>query len=378
MAYAMKQVNPDVVAAYPITPSTEIVQIFSGYVADGLVDAEYVAVESEHSAMSACIGAAAAGARAMTATASQGLALMHEMLFIAGGLRLPIVMCLASRSLSSPLNIHCDHSDSVASRDSGWIQIFSESSQEGYDSVVQAVKIAETAFLPVMVAIDGFILSHCMDRIEVLEDQQVQGFVGKLKPNYSLLDIDNPITVSPACLPDSYFEHKRAQAQGMNEALPVIEKVAAEFGQKFGRHWKTIDGYKTEDADAVILCMGSAVGTTRIAVDELRKQGKKVGMFKLRIFRPLVAETFKRVLGKHKVVGVMDRVDSVNAYVTPLTTEVRAALYDQTPKPMVPSYVYGLGGRELEAEDIMKVFAELLEFAQAGKARDEVAYIGVR
>lgn len=378
MAYAMKQVNPDVVAAYPITPSTEIVQIFSGYAADGLVDTEYVAVESEHSAMSACIGASAAGARAMTATASQGLALMHEMLHIASGLRLPIVLCLASRSLSSPLNIHCDHSDSVASRDCGWIQIFSESSQEGYDSVVQAVKIAETAFIPVMVAIDGFILSHCMDRIEVLEDKQVQDFVGKLKPNFSLLDVDHPITVSPACLPDSYFEHKRAQAQGMNDVLPVIEKVSADFGRKFGRHWKTIEGYRTDDAEAVIVCMGSAVGTTRIAVDELRKQGKKVGMFKLRIFRPLIADVFKKELSRFKVVGVLDRVEGVSGYVTPLTTELRAALYDQPVKPMVPSYVYGLGGREFEPEDAVKVLEELLGFAKAGKARDEVAYVGVR
>ena len=378
MAYAMKQVNPDVVAAYPITPSTEIVQIFSGYVADGLVDTEYVAVESEHSAMSACIGASAAGARAMTATASQGLALMHEMLHIAGGLRLPIVLCLASRSLSSPLNIHCDHSDSVASRDSGWIQIFSESSQEGYDSVVQAVKIAETAYVPVMVAIDGFILSHCMDRIEVLEDRDVKEFVGKFKPNFSLLDVDHPVTVSPACLPDSYFEHKRAQAQGMNDALPIIEKVAADFGAKFGRHWKSIDGYRTEDADVVIMCMGSAVGTTRIAVDRLREKGHKVGMFKLRIFRPLIAETLKKTLGRYKVVGVLDRVEGISGYVTPLTTEVRAALYDQTPKPMLPSYVYGLGGREFEPEDAIKVFEELLAFAKAGKSRDEVAYVGVR
>jgi pyruvate ferredoxin oxidoreductase alpha subunit len=303
---------------------------------------------------------------------------MHEMLHIAGGLRLPIVLCLASRSLSSPLNIHCDHSDSVASRDSGWIQIFSESSQEGYDSVIQAVKVAETTSLPVMVAIDGFILSHCMDRIEVLEDQQVKGFVGKLKPNYSLLDVDHPIMVSPACLPDSYYEHKRAQAQGMNDALPVIEKVAKEFGEKFGRHWPTLAGYQTDDAEAVVMCMGSAVGTTRTAVDELRKQGKKVGMYKLRIFRPLVAARFKELLAKHKVVGVLDRVDSVDGYVTPLTNEVRAALYDVGSRPMVPSYVYGLGGREFEPEDAMKVLDELLEFARAGKARDDVAYVGVR
>jgi pyruvate ferredoxin oxidoreductase alpha subunit len=378
MAYAMKQVNPDVVAAYPITPSTEIVQIFSSYVSDGLVDTEYVAVESEHSAMSACIGAAAAGARAMTATASQGLALMHEMLFIASGLRLPIVMCVASRSLSSPLNIHCDHSDSVASRDSGWIQIFCENSQEGYDSVIQAVKIAETIYLPVIVAIDGFILSHCMDRIEVLEDTQVKKFVGKLNPNYSLLDVDNPITVSPACLPDSYFEHKRAQAQGMNEALPVIEKVINDFSKEFGRNYPVIEGYRTDDAEAVVLVMGSTVGTARIAVDEMRRNGKKVGIVKLRIFRPLIHQSIKDTLGKFKVIGVLDRVESVNSYVSPLTTEIRSALYDISPKPMVPSYVYGLGGREITPEDIIDVFDQLLEMNKSNKMKDEVTYVGVR
>jgi pyruvate ferredoxin oxidoreductase alpha subunit len=378
MAYAMKQINPDVVAAYPITPSTEIVQIFSSFVSNGEVDTEYVAVESEHSAMSACIGAAAAGARAMTATASQGLALMHEMLFIASGLRLPIVICVASRSLSSPLNIHCDHSDTVASRDSGWIQIFSENSQEGYDSVIQAVKIAETIYLPVIVAIDGFILSHCMDRIEVLEDKEVQNFIGKLKPNYTLLDVENPITVSPACLTDSYFEHKRAQAQGMNEALPVIENVIADFAKKFGRNYPVIEGYRTDDAEAVVLVMGSTVGTARIAVDEARGQGKKVGMFKLRVFRPLVHQRIKDTLGKFKVIGVLDRVESVNSYVSPLTNEIRSALYDLNSKPIVPSYVYGLGGREITPEDIMDVFEQLLKMNKTGKTKDEVTYIGVR
>ena len=378
MAYAMKQINPDVVAAYPITPSTEIVQIFSSFVSNGEVDTEYVAVESEHSAMCACIGAAAAGARAMTATASQGLALMHEMLFIASGLRLPIVICVASRSHSSPLNIHCDHSDTFASRDSGWIQIYSENSQEGYDSVIQAVKIAETIYLPVIVAIDGFILSHCMDRIEVLEDKEVQNFVGKLKPNYTLLDVENPITVSPACLPDSYFEHKRAQAQGMNDALPVIENVIDDFNKKFGRYYPVIEGYRTEDAEAVVLVMGSTVGTARIAVDEARAQGKKVGMFKLRVFRPLVHQRIKDTLGKFKIIGVLDRVESVNSYVSPLTNEIRSALYDLNPKPMIPSYIYGLGGREISPEDIMDVFEQLLKMSKTGKTKDEITYIGVR
>ena len=378
MAYAMKQCNPDVVAAYPITPSTEIVQIFSSYVADGLVDTEYIPVESEHSAMSACIGAAAAGARAMTATASQGLALMHEMLFIAAGLRLPIVMCVASRSLSSPLNIHCDHSDSVASRDSGWIQIFCESSQEGYDSVIQAVKIAEKAFLPVIVAIDGFILSHCMERIDTLEDADIKNFLGKLKPNYTLLDIKNPITVSPACLTDSYFEHKRAEAQGMNDSLAIIEQVNDDFAKKFSRNYPVIEEYRTEGAEVAILCMGSTVGTTKIAVDALREKGKKVGMIKLRIFRPLLHKQIAEIGRKFKVVGVLDRVESMSSYVTPLTTEVRSVLYSANPKPMTPSYVYGLGGREINQDDIEKVFDELLTMKDSGKVKEEVSYVGVR
>ncbi|MEO0091396.1 MAG: transketolase C-terminal domain-containing protein [candidate division WOR-3 bacterium] len=378
MAYAMKQCNPDVVAAYPITPSTEIVQIFSSFVADGLVDTEYIPVESEHSAMSACIGAAAAGARAMTATASQGLALMHEMLFIASGLRLPIVMCVASRSLSSPLNIHCDHSDSVASRDSGWIQIFCESSQEGYDSVIQAVKIAEKAYLPVIVAIDGFILSHCMERLEILDDADVRNFLGKFKPNYSLLDVKNPITVSPACLTDSYFEHKRAEAEGMRQALPIIEEVIEEYAQKFGRRYPVIDEYRTEDAEVVILAMGSTVGTTKIVVDELREQGKRVGVVKLRFFRPLFYKKMQDVLKKFKVVGILDRVESMSAYISPLATEVRSALYNITPRPLTPSYVYGLGGREISQNDIKMVFDELLQIKETGKIKEEVMYIGVR
>ncbi|MEO0072495.1 MAG: transketolase C-terminal domain-containing protein [candidate division WOR-3 bacterium] len=378
MAYAMKQCRPDVVAAYPITPSTEIVQIFSSFVADGLVDTEYVPVESEHSAMSACIGAAASGARAMTATASQGLALMHEMLFIAAGLRLPIVMCVASRSLSSPLNIHCDHSDSVASRDSGWIQIFCESSQEGYDSVIQAVKIAERAYLPVIVAIDGFILSHCMERLEILSDEEVSDFLGEFKPNYSLLDTQNPITVGPACLPDSYFEHKRAEAEGIRQAKGIIEEVIEEYRKRFHRYYPVIDEYQTEDAEVVVLAMGSTVGTAKIAVDELRAQGKKVGALKLRFFRPLFSEKLVASLRKFKVVGILDRAEAMNSYISPLATEIRAALYHQTEKPLIVSYVYGLGGREITQEDIKAVFEELIHIKETQKVKDEVSYIGVR
>jgi pyruvate ferredoxin oxidoreductase alpha subunit len=374
LAYAMKQINPDVVAAYPITPSTEIVQIFAQYVSDGKVDSEFVAVESEHSAMSACIGSAASGCRTMTATASQGLALMHEMLFIAGGLRLPIVVPIASRSLSSPLNIHGDHSDSLASRDSGWMQFFCESVQEGYDTLIQCVKIAERASLPAICAVDGFILSHCMERIETLEDKLVREFLGPYKPNWNLLDYKKPILVGPATMQDYYFEFKRSQIEGMNQALPVIEAVQEEFKQQFGRCYGVIEEYRTEDAEAVVLLMGSACGTMREAVDTMRNQGKKVGMVKLRVFRPLPHKLLKETLAKFKTVAVMDRADAVNSYGGPLYTEATSLLYDLPQRPRALSYVYGLGGKEFTPLDA----AGVLEQALKGSKDELVTYVGVR
>jgi len=374
LAYAMKQINPDVVAAYPITPSTEIVQIFAGYVNDGLVDSEFVAVESEHSAMAACIGSAACGCRTMTATASQGLALMHEMLFIAGGLRLPIVMCVASRSLSSPLNIHGDHSDSIASRDSGWMQFFCETVQEGYDTLIQCIKTAERASLPAICAVDGFILSHCLERIETFEDKAVRDFIGKWKPNWNLLNIKQPILVGPATMQDYYFEFKRAQIEGMNKALSVILDVQAEFKRTFGRGYDVIDEYRCEDAEAVALLMGSACGTMREAVDVLRGEGKKVGMVKLRVFRPLPHSILKESLKRFKTVAVMDRADAVNSYGGPLYTEATSLLYDLPQRPRALSYVYGLGGKEFTPLDA----AMVLEQALKGSKDELVTYVGVR
>ncbi len=378
MAYAMKQIEPDVVAAYPITPSTEVVYTFSAFVADGEVDTEFVAVESEHSALSACIAAAACGARAMTATASQGLALMHEMLFIASGLRLPIVMAVVNRTLSSPLNIHCDHSDSLASRDSGWIQLFCANSQEGYDTMIQAVRIAEKIYLPVMVTIDGFILSHCLERIEVLEDEAVKDFVSEFKPNYSLLDVKNPITVGPACLPDSYFEHKRAVAEAMREALSVIEEVSEEFGRRFGRYYKTLEGYKTDDCEVAIIAMGSTYETATVAVDTLREKGKKVGVFKLKVFRPFPHSLILKELKKLPVLGVLERAEPLSSYGGILYTEIRAVLADEAKRPITASYIYGLGGREITPEEICEVFEELLVIKGRGEGKREVSYIGVR
>lgn len=379
IAYAMKQINPDVVAAYPITPSTEIVQIFSSYVADGEVDTEFVAVESEHSAMSACIAAAASGARAITATSAQGLALMHEMLFIASGLRLPIVLCVVNRALSSPLNIHCDHTDSIASRDSGWIQIFCEDAQEAYDTTICAIKIAERAFLPVMVTIDGFIISHCMQKIDVLSDEEVKSFIGEYKPNYNLLDVENPITLGPACLPDSFFEHKRAQAEAMNEALKHIEEVFKEYKEKFGRELLILEEYQTYDAEVAILCMGSTAGTAKIAVDNLRNKGYQVGLFKLRVFRPIVAPYLQRVLRNVKILGILERMEGLSAFGGPLFNEIRSVLYDEPKRPITVSYVYGLGGREITPEEIEEVFLELLSLKD--KKREDIEkfkYINVK
>lgn len=374
MAYAMRQINPDVVAAYPITPSTEIVQLFATYVNDGLVDTEFVPVESEHSAMAACIGSAASGCRTMTATASQGLALMHEMLFIAGGLRLPITVPIASRSLSSPLNIHCDHSDSFASRDSGWMQFFAETVQEGYDTLLQAVKIAEMASLPAIVSIDGFILSHCMERIDVLNDQDVRDWLGPYKPNYNLLNLDHPILIGPAALQDYYFEFKRSQIEGMRNALPVIKQVTQDFNQLSGRAYGIVEEYRCDDARAVILLMGSACGAGRAAVDKLRHEGKKVGMVKLRVFRPLPHGLLKKTLSGFKTIGVLDRVDAVNSYGGPLYTEITSLLYDAVEKPRVFSYVYGLGGKEFTPEDAEAVLRSVL----TGKKEELVTYVGVR
>ena len=377
MAEAMRQINPDVVAAYPITPATEIVQIFSSFVHDGLVDTEFIAVESEHSAMSACIGAAAAGARVMTSTSSQGLALMDEVLYIAAALRLPIVICEINRALSAPINIHCDHSDTMNVRDSGWIQIYAEDSQEAYDSVIQAMKIAEEAFLPAMVTADGFILSHAMQRIDMLEDEEVQAFIGEHKSPYNLLDIDNPITIGPLDLQDYFFEHKRQEADAMMKAPKVIKKVADEFGQKFGRKYGLVEEYRLDDAEYAIVVIGSTAGTAKDTVDMMRDKGHKVGLLRIRVFRPFPAEEILNALKNVKVVGVMDRADGVNAFGGPVFMEVRAALYESEKKPDVYSFVYGLGGRDVKPVDIERVFQMIME-ADKGKKIDRLNYIGVR
>jgi pyruvate ferredoxin oxidoreductase alpha subunit len=378
MAEAMRQINPDVVAAYPITPATEVVQLFSKFVHDGEVDTEFVPAESEHSAISACVGASSAGARVMTSTASQGLALMHEILFIAAGLRLPIVICLVNRSLSSPINIHCDHSDSLASRDSGWIQIFSENTQEAYDSTIMAVKIAEKALLPAMVTTDGFIISHGMERVDMVDDAAVPKFLGTRQAKTSLLDVDNPITLGALDLQDFFFEHKRSEIDAMNHVLPIIDEVQKEFGDKFGRHYPLVDEYKMDDAEVAILAMGSTGGTGKVAVDKMREQGKKVGLVRCRVYRPFPKDAMLKAISKVKVLGVMDRSDTMSTLGGHLFNECRSILYASTERPLMNNYIYGLGGRDISIEDIEAVYAELFGIQKSGKVDKDVVYYGVR
>jgi pyruvate ferredoxin oxidoreductase alpha subunit len=379
VAYAMKQINPDVVAAYPITPATEIVQIYSTYVADGLVDTEFVAVESEHSAMSATIGASAAGARAMTGTSSQGLALMWEMLYIAAGLRLPIVMPEVNRALSAPINIHGDHSDTMGARDAGWLHIFSENSQEAYDNVIQAIRICEhpEVLLPAMVTMDGFIISHAMEVVEVMPDAAVRDFVGTYKPERHLLDLDNPITMGGLDFTDYYFEHRRSLAEPMFHAKQHILEVADEFAKKFGRKYGLFEEYMMDDAEYAIVVLGSTAGTAKIAIDELRSQGVKAGMVKIRVFRPFPYEEIAEAIKGTKAVAVMDRSDGLAGFGGPVFGEIRSAICDYEKKPVTINYVYGLGGRDINIDMIKSVYRDLQEIAATGKKK-LVNYLGVR
>lgn len=381
MAVAMKQINPDVVAAFPITPSTEVPQYFSTYVADGVVDTEFVAVESEHSAMSACVGAQAAGARAMTATSSNGLALMWEILYIAACSRLPIVLACVNRTLSGPLNIHNDHSDSMGARDSGWIQLYSENNQEAYDNMLMAHRIAEhkDVLLPIMVCQDGFITSHAIENIELVEDDKVKEFVGEYKPKYMLLDKENPIAVGPLDLQAHCFEHKRQQAQGMINAKKVILEVSKEFAKMTGREYGLFEEYKTEDAEVVAVILNSTAGTAKYVVDQMRAEGKKVGLIKPRVFRPFPVDEITAALSKFKAIAVMDKADSFNAAGGPLFTEITSAMYAKgVVAPKVINYIYGLGGRDVRSNDIEVVYNELLKIAGTGKVDSVYNYLGVR
>ncbi len=382
-AEAMRQINPDVVAAYPITPQTSTVQTFAQFVADGKVDTEFVTVESEHSAMSACVGASASGGRVMTATSANGLALMWEIVYIAASTRLPIVMLVVNRALSAPINIHCDHSDSMGTRDAGWIQLYSENPQESYDNIIQAVRIAEhpDILLPVMVMHDGFITGHGLERVEIYDDDEVKEFVGTYVPQVpTLLDIDNPATYGPLDFYDYYFEHKRQQVEGMSHAKEVILNVSEEFGRKFGRQYSLFETYKLDDAEVAVVVLSSAAGTAKTVVDDLRGQGLKVGLLKPRVFRPFPAEEVVDALRHVKAIGVMDRSISFGAMhdCGPLFLELCAALKVYNGQMPVVDYVFGLGGRDIVPSQIEGVYRDLLKIAETGKIENLVTYLGVR
>ncbi|MEM2943269.1 MAG: pyruvate ferredoxin oxidoreductase [Methanomassiliicoccales archaeon] len=374
IAYAWKQINPDVVAAYPITPQTIIVEAFSEYVADGLVDTEFVCAESEHSALSLCIGAAAAGARTCTATASAGLAFMWEMLYIAASMRLPIVMAVANRALSGPINIHCDHSDAMGARDSGWLQMFSENAQEAYDNSIMAFKIAEhlDLRLPVMTNLDGFVTTHSLENLKLLEDEVVKGFVGEYKPIKPLLDYRNPVTYGPFDPPDFYFEHKYQQVAAMGRALKVIKQVSEDYAKTSGRYYDILEPYHVDDADFVVMAAGSTAGTLKGVVDELRAEGMKVGSLKLRVFRPFPANEIAKMLEGKKAVAILDRAVSFGA-AGPIFPEVRSALYDSRDKPKLVNYIYGLGGRDVSMDELKSVYKAL-----AKNQAELINYLGVR
>ena len=379
-AIAMKQINPDVVAAFPITPSTEIPQYFSTFVSNGTVDTEFVAVESEHSAMSACVGAEAAGGRAMTATSANGLSFMWEMIYIASSMRLPIVMSLVNRAVSGPLNIHNDHSDAMGVRDAGWIMLFSENNQEAYDNLIMAHRIAENkdVLLPLMVCQDGFITSHSIENIELIEDDLVKEFVGKYKPEHYLLNEKEPISMGPLDLQSYLFEHKYQQAEAMRNAKQVILEVAKDFEKMTGRKYSFFEEYKLDDAEIAIVCMNSTAGTTKFVIDELRKKGIKAGLLKLRVFRPFPAEEIAKALSHVKAVAVLDKADSLNAIGGALYEDVTSCMYVAKKQVPIVNYVYGIGGRDTTSKEIESVYTDMQEIAKTGKVENPYRYLGLR
>lgn len=379
-AIAMKQINPDVVAAFPITPSTEIPQYFSTFVANGEVDTEFVAVESEHSAMSATIGAEAAGARAMTATSANGLSLMWEMIYIASSLRLPIVMALVNRAVSGPLNIHNDHSDAMGVRDAGWIMLFSENNQEAYDNMLMAHRIAEhkDVLLPVMVCQDGFITSHSIENIQLESDEDVKKFVGEYKPEHYLLNDKEPMAIGPLDLQAYLFEHKAQQGEAMKNAKKVIKEVAEDFEKWTGRKYEFFEKYKLDDAEIAIVCMNSTAGTTKAVVDKLREKGVKAGLLKLRMFRPFPAEEIAEALSHLKAVAVLDKADSLNAAGGALFEDVTSAMYVNKKQVPMVNYIYGIGGRDTTEKQLESVYSDLAEIVQSGNLGEPYRYLGLR
>ena len=380
VAIALRQINPDVFPAFPITPSTEIPQYFATFVANGQVDTEFIPVESEHSSMSATIGASSAGARALTATSSCGMAFMWEELYIAASNRLPLALALVNRALSGPININCDHSDSMGARDAGWIQMYAETNQEAYDNMVQAFRISEhkDVRLPIMICQDGFITSHAVQNIELLEDDEVKNFVGEYEPENYLLNPECPMAVGPYALTDYYMEAKRNQAEGMANVSRVVLEVAKEFEELSGRQYGLFEEYRMEDAERAVIIIGSAAGTTKDAVDRLREKGEKVGMIKIRLYRPFPADELAEALKDVKAVAIMDRSESYTNHGGPLGADVMSALFRARSKALAINYVYGLGGRDVRVEDMEDVYATLQQVIDDDDAGEMYRYMGLR
>ncbi len=380
VAYAMRQIDPDVFAAFPITPSTEIPQYFAQYVADGRVNTEYVTVESEHSSMSTCVGAAAAGARAVTATSSCGLAFMYEMLYVAASARLPITLACVNRTLTGPININNDHSDSMGARDAGWIQLYAENNQEAYDNYLQAMRISETpdVRLPIMVCQDGFITSHAVENILLEEDAAVKAFVGEYHPEHALIGRNHPLAVGPYDTCPYCMEHKVQQAEAMKNAKRAILDVAADFERTFGRRYGFFEEYRMEDAQVALVLIGSTAGTAKACVERLRAQGIRAGLIKLRVFRPFPAEELAAALSHVEAVAVMDKSEGNSACGGPLFAEVSAACYDLERRPRLIDVVYGLAGRDCAVEDVERVYRHLLTIAETGVTGPKYLHMGQR
>lgn len=379
-AYAIKQINPDVMPAFPITPSTEIPQMVSTYIANGEIDTEFIPVESEHSSLSATMGASAAGARALTATSSCGLAYMWELLYVSASDRLPVVLALVNRALTGPININCDHSDSMGARDSGWLQIYAENNQEAYDNMLQAFRISEhpDVMLPLMSCQDGFITSHAVENIELIEDDKVKAFVGEYNPENYLLNADMPMALGPYANSPFYMETKMNQRIAMQNAKKVILQVAEEFEKISGRKYGFFEEYQMEDADYVIVIIGSAAGTTKDAIDHLREQGVKAGLLKIRVFRPFPAEEIAAALSKAKAIAILDRAESFSGYGGPLGSEIKSALLDAKSKALTVNYFYGIGGRDYTVENATEVYQDLMDYADGKKEIEQFKYIGLR
>jgi pyruvate ferredoxin oxidoreductase alpha subunit len=380
VAEAATLCDPDVIAAYPITPQTIIVERLAEHVADGELECEYICVESEHSAMSACFGASAAGSRVFTATASQGLALMVEIMYITASARFPVIMGVANRALSGPINIHNDHSDSMLARDSGWLQLFAEDCQEAYDSIVQAFRIGEDkrVSLPVMVCLDGFILSHSVEPVEIIEPtdkKTIDGFLPPRDPLYKL-DVDAPIAEGLLALPEFYMEIKRGQQEAMLISKDVVKEVVEDFGERWGRYYPIVEPYKMDDAEVALVTMGSVTGTARATVDELREEGKQVGLVKLRCYRPFPVEEMQYALKDVQACAVLDKSVSFG-YSGPTYADTASAMYTAKARPLLKDFIVGLGGKDVTVGGLKTMYEKLYADLNKGEVEQPVEWIGL-